>query len=111
MQNGMEQISRVQGAKPTDEVSLHEPRRAPSAFPTNDVASVNAVQPEDTAVLSVGHVCEKLRQAGLDRYCEAFQESAIDGSMLDELHELWDQPLGVTNKAHQIKILKLFGKR
>jgi hypothetical protein len=66
---------------------------------------------EDATQLSVSDVCERLRLAGFEKYCHAFQESAIDGGMLDDLHELWEHPLGVTNKAHQIKILKIFGKR
>ncbi len=61
--------------------------------------------------MSVNDVCDKLREAGLDQYCQAFEESVIDGSMLNDLHELWEQPLQVTNKAHQIKILRLFGKK
>jgi hypothetical protein len=63
-----------------------------------------------TAQMSVHDVCRKLREAGLDQYCKAFEESVIDGSMLNDLPELWEQPLGVSNKAHQIRILRLFGK-
>jgi hypothetical protein len=44
-------------------------------------------------------------------YAAAFRESAIDGSMLGELAELWEDPLGVTNKAHRIRIEKALGLR
>jgi len=38
------------------------------------------------------------------------RENSIDGSLLEELEDLWDD-LGVHHKAHRIKILKYFGLR
>jgi len=75
-----------------------------SAF---DAPSSPDQQPDRTKILSIEEICAKLVEMGLAEHCEAFAENSIDGSMLEDLEELWDE-LKVEKKAHRMKILKWF---
>ena len=67
--------------------------------------------PLRSSSMSVEDVCRALEDCGMGMHARSFRESAIDGLMLSELRELWDDPLGVSNKAHRIRIEKALGLR
>eukprot|EP00293_Proteomonas_sulcata_P015268 CAMPEP_0184305914 /NCGR_PEP_ID=MMETSP1049-20130417/15056_1 /TAXON_ID=77928 /ORGANISM="Proteomonas sulcata, Strain CCMP704" /LENGTH=184 /DNA_ID=CAMNT_0026618069 /DNA_START=158 /DNA_END=712 /DNA_ORIENTATION=+ len=98
--------------------------QAQNAAAGRSIASVLSGDPGDGRVLdpdagvdtltlrsyTVPDVCKALEILGLHGYIDKFRENSIDGSLLEELEDLWDD-LGVHHKAHRIKILKYFGLR
>ncbi len=53
--------------------------------------------------MRVEDVCEALVELELGEHAAAFRRCSMDGSMLGDLGELWDE-LGVALTAHRIKM-------
>jgi hypothetical protein len=85
---------------------------SPPASPakTENHSTSEIIIPENLENLKVDEVANCLRFLHMDVYVDQFIEEQIDGTMLVELNEeMMEQSLGITNKLHQRKLIKLIG--
>lgn len=96
----------------TDTTLMEEAASASSSLspPQSPTRSNNTdiTIPDDLKSLKVEEVANCLKLLHMDMYIDKFIEEQIDGEMLVELNEeMLEESLGVTNKLHQRKLIKL----
>ncbi|XP_031574528.1 uncharacterized protein LOC116308280 [Actinia tenebrosa] len=92
----------------TTPLSNLESTISPPESPAKTTNNTDFTIPEDLKSLTVEEVANCLSLLHMDMYTEKFKEEQIDGDMLVELNEeMLEQSLGVTNKLHQKKLMKV----
>lgn len=85
-----------------------EPITSPPQSPAKTANNIDITIPEDLKSLNVEEVANCLKLLHMDMYVDKFVEEQIDGDMLVELNEeMLEESLGVSNKLHQKKLIKL----